>query len=132
MLEKERCKKALKESKMLASAFAYLILDVSLLAGVYQMLAHVGKAIDEIASEIDSYQGDDLLVHLREMNAINYLDEMVDFDPVSELEARFYEIQGDRSGGELSEFLMQILDKIEKAHSALIGKLHEFNALLEA
>ncbi len=132
MLEKERCKKVLKESKMLTGAFAYLILDVSLLAEVYQMLGQVGKAIDEITYEVDAYQGDNLVEHLREMKAINYLDEMVDFDPVSELEARFYDIAGDRGEGELSEFLMQILNKIEKAHSALIEKLHAFNALLDS
>jgi len=116
---------------MLASAFAYLVLDVALLAGVYQMLAHLGKTIDEITREIDNYQGDNLLGHLEEMSAMDYLDEMVDFDPVSELEARFYEIQGESANVELSEFLMQMLDKIEKAHSVLIEKLHEINALLE-
>jgi hypothetical protein len=84
-----------------------------------------------IVSEIDSYQGDKLLEQLHEMDAINYLDEIVDFDPVSELEARFYDIAGEGREDQLSEFLMQILDKIEKAHSALVGKLHEFNALLE-
>jgi len=66
------------------------------------------------------------------MKAINYLDEMVDFDPVSELEARLHEITEGKESGELSEFLMQFLDKIEKAHSTLIEKLHEFNALLDA
>ncbi len=48
MLKKERCKRVLKESKMLTGAFAYLVLDVALLKDIYQMLADVGKAIDEI------------------------------------------------------------------------------------
>lgn len=131
MVAKEQCKKVLKEAKMLTGAFAYLVLDVSVLADVYVMLGSVGKAVDGIALELNRYQGDDWPEHLRKMEAINYLDEMVDFDPLSELEARFYEISGSESSVELSEFLMQILDKIEKAHSALVEKLHEFNALLE-
>lgn len=132
MQEKERCKKVLKESKMLAGAFAYLVLDITLLKGIHQVLGQVGEAIDDISSEIDDYQGSDLLGHLQEMNAINYLDEMVDFEPVSELEAQFYEITGGEEREELSGFLMQFLDKIEKAHSVLVEKLHEFNALLDA
>lgn len=116
---------------MLTGAFAYLVLDVALLKDIYQMLADVGKAIDEIIAEIDGYQGDSFLERLHEMDAINYLDEMVDFDPVSELEARFYDMTGEGREDQLSEFLMQILDKIEKAHSALVEKLHECNALLE-
>jgi hypothetical protein len=130
-MEKAQYKKVLKESKMLAGAFAYLVLEVSLLEEVHQMLVRVGKAIDEIAAEVDSYEGDDFLAHLQKMDAINYLDEMVDFDPVSELEARFYEMSGEQASKGLSEFLMQIVDKIEKAHAALIEKLHDFNALLE-
>jgi len=128
-MEKDNCKKILQEARKRAGGFAYLISGITLMAEVSDMLVKVSQSLVQVQSELISYQGDDWLEHLQKMDAVNYLDEMVDFDPVSELEVRFFKMSGEQEA--LSEFLMQTLEKVEQAHSSLIDKLHEFNALLE-
>jgi len=131
-VEKESCKKVLKECKKFTGAFAYLVADTTLLAELHQMLMRVNKSLDVVILELNNCQADDWRAHIHEMEEIAYLDEIVDFDPVSELEVQFFDMAGAKEEDALSVFLMQILDRVEKAHSALIGKLHELNALLEA
>jgi len=130
-VERKSCKKVLKECKKFTGAFAYLVADISLMAELHQMLMRVNKSLDVVILELDNYQADDWRAHIQEMEEIAYLDEVVDFDPVSELEVQFFDVAGAKQEGVLSEFLMQILDRVEKAHSALVDKLHELNALLE-
>jgi len=131
-VEKESCKKVLKECKKFTGAFAYLVGDITLMAELHHMLMQVNKSLDVIILELNNYQAGDWRAHIHEIGAFSYLDEVVDFDPVSELEVQFFEMMGAKREGALPEFLMQVLDRVEKAHSALIGKLHELNALLEA
>jgi len=72
-----------------------------------------------------------LHTHLQTSNAVLYLDEIVDMEPINELEQQLFDLAGNAEQGALADFLMQILDKIERAHADLVTKIHEFNGLLE-
>jgi len=130
-MEKEKCQRLLKEIKVLIIKFDYLISGIELLSELKVTLLASQKAVNTIKQDIDAYQEGNLSEYLQENSAMQYLDEIVDIEPINELEQQLFELAGNAQESELSRFLMQILDKIEQAHAALVSKIHDFNACLE-
>jgi len=131
-MEKQPFQSSLQEARRLIDNLGVLIADVTLLSVLNKMLLDIAEAVDTLLAELECYQGDQLVGYLLTLDAVSYLDEVVDLDPVSQLEVRFFGVLDSAEEGELTLFLMQVLDKIESAHAQLIEKIHEFNALLEA
>jgi len=130
-MEKQKVKLVLQEVQGLVCLFNIFIAEVDLLTDLYVMMSKIEQALIELLSELDAYQGDNLAEYMQSLEAAAYLDEVVDRDPMSELEVQFFSTVESSDEGEAAKFLMQVVARIELIYVQMVEKLHEFNALLE-
>jgi hypothetical protein len=130
-MDKQQVQLEIVAAKNLINTLNVLVTEVTILQPLQEMLEAINIAIDELLTAVTEYQDNALVDYLQESNALVYLDEVVDLDPISELEVQFFGVLENMTGSELTVFLMQMLDKIEAAYTQLIEKLHAINALIE-
>jgi len=63
--------------------------------------------------------------------AATLLDEIVDADVVSELEAYVLSAAEGIENAEVTQFLAEVMDKVERKYNLLLEKAHAYNALLK-
>jgi hypothetical protein len=83
-----------------------------------------------MAQAIDALQ-QDLLVNksVSCFEAETLLDEIVDADAVSELEAYVLSAAEGIENTEVTQFLTEVMDKVEAKYNRLLEKAHAYNAL---
>jgi len=131
-MEQQKFALVLQEAKHLVDVFNMFIEDVDLLADLHVMILEIEQALIELLSKLEAYQGDNLAEYMQGLDAVAYLDEVVDRDPMSDLEVQFFSAVKPSDEGEAAKFLMQVVARIELIYVQMVEKLHEFNALLVA
>ena len=71
-----------------------------------------------------------LLKAINASEAASLLDEIVDADAVSGLETYVLSAAASSEDAELTQFLSEIMDKVEHKYNRLLEKAHAYNALL--
>ncbi|BCG65594.1 MAG: hypothetical protein methR_P3439 [Methyloprofundus sp.] len=130
-MDKQQVQLEIVAAKNLINTLNALVTEVTMLQPLQEMLQAINIAVDELLTAITEYQDSTLADYIQESDALVYLDEVVDLDPISELEVQFFGVLENMTENELTVFLMQMLDKIELAYTQLIEKLHVINALFE-
>jgi hypothetical protein len=96
------------------------------------LLQSVNEKAQEMAQAIDTLQ-QDLLVNNSAscFEAETLLDEIVDADAVSELEAYVLSAAEGIENTEVTQFLTEVMDKVEAKYNRLLEKAHAYNALVK-
>ncbi len=129
-MDKQALLREMAEAKVLINTLHILLTEITMLQPLQEMIEAINVAIDELHKVVSDSADKALLDYAQESDALRYLDEVVDLDPISELEVQFFGVLDSMTENELTLFLMQILDKIEANYTQLIEKLHAMNALL--
>jgi hypothetical protein len=99
------------------------------------LLQTINKNAQEIALAIDVLQQNlaenNSIKSLNTSEAAILLDEIVDSDAVSELEAHMLSAAEDIENTELTQFLCEVMDEVERKYNLLLEKAHAYNALLK-
>ncbi len=130
-MDKQQVQLEIDAAKNLINTLNALVTEVTMLQPLQDMLVAINVAVDKLLTAVTEYQDSALVDYIQESDALAYLDEVVDLDPISELEVQFFGVLENMTENELTVFLMQMLDKIELAYTQLIEKLHAINALFE-
>jgi signal transduction histidine kinase len=104
---------------------------LTLLKIVNQVAIQIIKAVDTIQKEINALSGDALLDVLEASKSALFLEDVVDDDMMSELEAYVLPFAKNLDNDELTRFLSEVTDKIEIKYNAMLEKIHEFNAIVK-
>ncbi len=128
-MDKQQLQLEIAEAKILINTLNALVAEVTMLQPLQAMLLAINIAVDELMTAVIEHPETALVDYIQESDALVYLDEVVDLDPISELEVQFFGILENMVENELTVFLMQMLDKIETTYTQLIEKLHAINAL---
>lgn len=104
---------------------------LTLLKIVHQVAVQVIKAVDALQKEIQGLSGEKLLDELENSKSALFLEEVVDADTISELEAYVLPFAKNLEDEELTRFLSEVTDKLEIKYNAMLDKTHIFNALIK-
>jgi hypothetical protein len=85
--------------------------------------------VDSLQKEMDT--ADDLSAVLASSSSVIFFDDIVDEDIMSELESYILTRTENNEDDELTQFLNEVLEKIEDKFKVLIKKIHDFNALMK-
>jgi hypothetical protein len=124
-------KPALTEIHQAAAELYRFTEKLTLLKMVNQVAIQTIKAVDTIQKEIKALSGDKLLDVLESSQSAFFLEEMVDADTMSELESFVLPFTKNLEDKDLICFLSEVTDKVETKYNAMLGKIHEFNALIK-
>lgn len=103
------------------------------------LLKAVNEKAREIVQTVDALQlilkqglaANKLGKAISESEAAARLDEIVDVDVVSEIEAYILSVAEDIEDAEVSRFLTEIMDKVELKYNRVLEKAHAYNALIK-
>lgn len=104
------------------------------------MLKAVNEKAQEMAQAVDGLQqllqqglvANKLARAVNTSEAAALLDEIVDADAVSELEAYMLSAAEGIEDAEVTQFLTEVMDKVERKYNRLLEKAHAYNALIKA
>jgi len=122
----------LYELKKAVNDFLEFTENLTLLKAVNERVQDMAQAVDGLQQLLQ--QG---LVANKLAKAVNaseaavLLDEIVDADAVSELEAYMLSAAEGIENVEVSQFLTEIMDKVERKYNRLLEKAHAYNALIK-
>lgn len=122
----------LYELKKAVNDFLEFTDDLTLLGGVNEKAREIAKAVEALQQLLaQGLVGSKLAkaVHVSEASAL--LDEIVDADPISELEAQMLAAAEAIDNEEVTRFLTEIMDKVERKYNRLLEKAHAYNALMK-
>ena len=122
---------ALTEIRRAAAELYRFTEKLTLLKVIHQVAVQTIKATDAIQKEIEALSGDALLDVLESSKSALYLEDMVDADTMSELESFVLPFEKNLEDKNLICFLSEITDKVEVKYNTMLGKIHEFNALVK-
>ncbi|MGZ4970307.1 MAG: hypothetical protein ACXV8O_17785 [Methylobacter sp.] len=103
------------------------------------LLKAVNEKAQEMAQAVDALQqllqqglvANKLIKTVNTSEAAALLDEIVDTDAVSELEAYMLSAAEGIEDAEVTQFLTEVMDKVERKYNLLLEKAHAYNALLK-
>lgn len=103
------------------------------------LLQTVNEKVQEMAQVVEMFQqvlkqglaANKLAKAMSDSEAAALLDELVDADAVSELEAYMLSAAGSVEDTEIIQFLTEVMDKVEHKYNLLLEKAHAYNALLK-
>jgi predicted transcriptional regulator len=103
------------------------------------LLQTVNEKVQEMAQVVEMFQqvlkqglaANKLAKAMADSEAAALLDELVDADAVSELEAYMLSAAGSVENAEITQFLTEVTDKVERKYNLLLEKAHAYNALLK-
>ncbi len=115
-----------------AAAELYRFTDkITLLKIIHQIAIQIIKSAEAIQKETQMLSGEELLDALELSKSALFLEEIVDADAMSELEAYILPFAKNLESEELTRFLSEVTDKIEIRYNVMLEKIHEFNALIK-
>jgi hypothetical protein len=103
------------------------------------LLQTVNEKVQEMAQVVEMFQqvlkqglaANKLAKAMSDSEAAALLDELVDADAVSELEAYMLSAAESVENAEVTQFLTEVMDKVERKYNHLLEKAHAYNALLK-
>ena len=122
----------LYELKKAVNEFLEFTENLTLLQGVHEKAQEMAQAVDELQQVLQQgLTAGKLVKALSATEAATLLDEIVDADAVSELESYMLSAAEGIEDAEVTQFLTEIMDKVELKYNRLLEKAHAYNALLK-
>ena len=128
---KKRFKLILTEIEQAADELAGLSADLSLLGEIQQTAGKVLNACVALRAQIAELKKAEFREGIADAEALSQLDEIVDIDAVSALEDRFFAELKNHADSQIGEFLQQLLDKIDKRYTKMVGLIQQLSGLLD-
>lgn len=115
-----------------AHEFLALTEDLTLLKSAHETAREIAQAVDGVQQIVrQSLTASKLVKAISESEAAALLDELVDSDPISELEDNMLAAADGIENVEVTQFLAETMDKVERKYNLLLEKVHTYNALLK-
>jgi len=122
----------LYELKKAVNDFLEFTESLTLLQAVNEKAREVGQAVDVLQKLLQQDLAANKLVNtLNATDAAALLDEIVDTDMVSELESYMLLAAESVDDTKVTQFLIEVMDKVERKYNQLLEKTHTYNALLK-
>lgn len=122
----------LYELKKAVNDFLEFTENLTLLQSVNGKAREMAQAVDVLQQLLQQGLAASKLVKaLNATEAAALLDEIVDVDVVSELEAYILSVAEGIEDVEVTQFLTEVMDKVERKYNLLLEKAHAYNALLK-
>ncbi|MGZ5006842.1 MAG: hypothetical protein ACXWE9_12540 [Methylobacter sp.] len=122
----------LYELKKAVNDFLEFTENLTLLKAVNEKALEMAQAVDALQQLLQQgLVANKLVKTVNTSEAAALLDEIVDNDAVSELEAYMLSVAEDIEDAEVTQFLTEIMDKVEHKYNLLLEKAHAYNALLK-
>jgi predicted transcriptional regulator len=122
----------LYELKKAVNEFLEFTENLTLLQAVNEKVQEMAEAVDALQQVLkQGLAANKLTKAMADSEAATLLDELVDADAVSELEAYMLSAAGNVEDAEITQFLTEIMDKVEHKYNLLLEKAHAYNALLK-
>lgn len=122
----------LYELKKAVNDFLEFTENLTLLQAINEKAQEMVQAIDVLQQLLQQGLAANKLVKaLNATEAATLLDEIVDADAVSELEAYMLSAAEGIEDAEVTQFLTEVMDKVERKYNLLLEKAHAYNALLK-
>ncbi len=122
----------LYELKKAVNDFLEFTENLTLLQSVNGKAREMAQAVDVLQQLLQQGLAASKLVKaLNATEAAALLDEIVDVDVVSELEAYIVSAAEGIEDVEVTQFLTEVMDKVERKYNLLLEKAHAYNALLK-
>ncbi|MCX7094230.1 MAG: hypothetical protein NTY50_12380 [Methylobacter sp.] len=123
---------SLYELKKAVNEFLEFSENLTLLQAVNEKAQEMARAVDDLQQLLQQGGAANKLVKaVSASEAAAQLDEIVDADVVSELEAYLLSASKNVEDAELTRFLTEVMDKVELKYNRLLEKAHAYNALLK-
>jgi hypothetical protein len=122
----------LYELKKAVNEFLEFTENLTLLQPINEKAQEIARAVDALQQVLQ--QGLTATKLAKAMNAseaATLLDEIVDDDAVSELEAYMLLMAERVENTEITQFLNEVMDKVERKYNLLLAKAHAYNALVK-
>lgn len=122
----------LYELKKTVNDFLEFTENLTLLRAVNEKAQEMVQAIDMLQQLLQQdLAADQLVKALNASEAATLLDEIVDADAIGELEAYILSTAEGIEDAEVTQFLTEVMDKVEHKYNLLLEKAHAYNALLK-
>ncbi len=122
----------LYELKKAVNEFLEFTEDLTLLQAVNEKAQEMAQAADALQQLLQQgLVANKLAKAANTSEAARLLDELVDADAVSELEAYVLSAAEGIENAEVTQFLTEVMDKVERKYNLLLEKAHAYNALLK-
>ncbi len=122
----------LYELKKAVNDFLEFSENLTLLQAVNEKAQEMAQAVDALQQLLQQGLAANKLVKaINASEAATLLDEIVDADAVSELEAYILSSAEGIEDAEVTQFLTEVMDKVERKYNLLLEKAHAYNALLK-
>lgn len=106
--------------------------NLTLFQAINEKAQEMAQAVDELQQLLqEGLTANKLVKALSATEAATLLDEIVDADAVSELESYMLSAAEGIEDAEVTQFLTEIMDKVELKYNRLLEKAHAYNALLK-
>ncbi len=122
----------LYELKKAANDFLEFTENLTLFQAINEKVQEMAQAVDELQQLLQQgLTATKLVKALSATEAAVLLDEIVDVDAVSELESYLLSAAEGIEDVEVTQFLTEVMDKVELKYNRLLEKAHAYNALLK-
>ncbi|MDO9168283.1 MAG: hypothetical protein Q7U18_04200 [Methylobacter sp.] len=123
----------LYELKKAVNDFIEFTENLTLLHSVNEKAREMAQAVDMLQQLLQQgLDANTLVSAVNTSEASTLLDEIVDADAVSELEAYMLSAAEGIEDAEVTQFLTEVMDKVERKYNRLLEKAHAYNALLKS
>jgi len=122
----------LYELKKAVNEFLDFTENLTLFQAINEKAQEMAQAVDELQQLLqEGLTANKLVKALSTTEAATLLDEIVDADAVSELESYMLSAAEGIEDAEVTQFLTEVMDKVELKYNRLLEKAHAYNALLK-
>ncbi len=122
----------LYELKKAVNEFLDFTENLTLFQAINEKAQEMAQAVDELQQLLqEGLTANKLVKALSATEAATLLDEIVDADAVSELESYMLSAAEGIEDAEVTQFLTEVMDKVELKYNRLLEKAHAYNALLK-
>lgn len=122
----------LYELKKAVAEFLEFTENLTLLQAVNDKAQEIGQAADVLQAVLkQDLPAGELVSAMNATEAAALLEEIVDADAVSELESYVLSASADMDDAVVTQFLAEVMEKVDLKYSRLLEKAHVVNALLK-
>lgn len=122
----------LYELKKAVNDFLEFTENLTLLQAVNEKAQEMAQAVDMLQQLLQQgLVANKLVKAVNTSEAAALLDDIVDADAVSELESYMLSAAEGIVDVEVTQFLTEVMDKVERKYNLLLEKAHAYNALLK-
>ncbi|MFA6052973.1 MAG: hypothetical protein WC762_10330 [Methylobacter sp.] len=122
----------LYELKKAVTEFLEFTENLTLLQAVNDKAQEIGQAVDVLQAVLkQDLSADELVSAMNATEAATLLEEIVDADAVSELESYVLSASADMDDAAVTQFLAEVMEKVDLQYNRLLEKAHVVNALLK-